>query len=131
MRSRLLLLVALAGLALTGACAGPLDEPIGSSGAALRHDDPVVLALPSCEGVDLTGDIGVLTVDDGTFVATADGELICHDEEAALVLQGVSPEAIEDARAADRAGETDVDGTPLPAATESGSKEGTPLPAKT
>jgi hypothetical protein len=123
-------LVAVALVLSVGACAGPLDEPVTDDQSALAAGDPAVTGLPGCDGVDLSGPgIDVILVDDGTFVTSAGGSFLCHDDGSALLTAGVASSALAACVHTGRSAST-TDGTPLPANHGETTSDGTPLPAR-
>jgi hypothetical protein len=121
MRSAKWLLLAFGLASLAGACASPLDEPIGRGESALRiASEAEIVGLPGCDVVGSAGVDGgavLSTVYDGLYAVEVSGSLVCVDDNTGLSALGmIDP----------------LQGTPLPArsgATTS-NPEGTPLPAK-
>ena len=128
-----LLTLALASFA--GACASPLDEPIGQQESAMRIvSDEELADLPGCEdfaAADVRGGEVLGTTHPDLYAVSVGGQLVCADDGA-----GVNSLASRGLTSADGFGP--LEGTPLPAntgadptdPTNSGQDPGgTPLPA--
>ncbi len=140
MRSVRLSVLAVALAALAGACASPLDEPLGSEEASLRIvGDSELADLPSCDSFragDVRGGEVLGTNHDDLYAVSVKGHLVCADDATgvhALERRGLTTEEADDFGP--------LEGTPLPArqttsppvtppgSDSSSDPAGTPLPA--
>ncbi len=118
--------------ALAGACASPLDEPIGRDTASVRVSEEQVATLPGCDtvasGAISSGAAVLPTVFEDLFAISVAGALVCVDDVTGVTGMGLALPGVDEERQADEP--PPVEGTPLPARTANPPPEGTPLPAR-